>query len=262
MPIKTAKHTLDDESIERPLPDLDTAHALKRSGKMPKIRISDPGLSGAVAAAKGEVEPDLERPPIQPPRKLSLIQEALAAAANPLPQPAPQDYGVGRRLRAPRSAFRMKPREDEGRYLYMVSLPFGESLEGENFTFPIAFSLIDQLRDECPTLTVRRFELRLIYDAGGRFSILEIPVDPASTPKGEENRQTLLRHLATTETEWMVLMKMGGNWTSTPSAQKWPLEWPKQSFDDMIGKLYEPLIVTSLDNKTLMRYRLAASQEA
>ena len=58
---------------------------------------------------------------------------------------------------------------------------------------PIVASLRTQILRECPALIPVRYEIRLIRSATGKFSLLEIPADPAKTKKGEATRQSLLQ---------------------------------------------------------------------
>jgi hypothetical protein len=144
-------------------------------------------LNSAVDAAEGgqnDSDSDLETPKIQSAGNFPSIKDAYADMSQPPPAPPVEHLSLDHSSSPPRAAFRVKPREGNGFFLWMFNLPFNTAMQGEAFTHPIAASLREQLMKECPALVPKRFEIRLTLDASGKYSLLEVPADPAPTVRG------------------------------------------------------------------------------
>ena len=111
----------------------------------------------------------------------------------------------------------------------MFALSYGTAMQGEVFVHPIVATLRKSLMRECPALVPKRFEIRLILEASGKFSLLEVPADAVSTVKAEDNRQSLLRLIERAETEWMVPEKLAGKWGATPAAHTFQSRGPSRA---------------------------------
>ena len=99
----------------------------------------------------------------------------------------------------------------------MFALPYGEALQGEAFVHPIVASLREPILRECPALVPKRYEIRLILEASGKYSLLEVPADPAPTKKGEETRQSLLGDRSRGEGSGWSRRSWRGQWGATPA---------------------------------------------
>jgi hypothetical protein len=109
---------------------------------------------------------------------------------------------------------------------------------------------------ECPALVPKRFEIRLILEANGTHSLLEVPVDPTPIAKREEIRQSLLRLIKRSEGEWTVPEKLvSGKWGATPAAHAFPVPWPEQSLGELSTLTYQDGLIASMDHPILQRYR-------
>ena len=94
-----------------------------------------------------------------------------------------------------------------------------------------------------PRVGSQAFRDRLIFEASGKFSLLEVPADAVSTVKAEDNRQSLLRLIERAETEWMVPEKLAGKWGATPAAHAFPVAWPKQSIGELADLTYRDALI-------------------
>jgi hypothetical protein len=221
----------------------------------------DRDLNGVIGAAAGEpVEPDprpdLEGPKIQPAGSFPSIEDAFADMSQPPPAPPVQHLLLEHSSTPPRAAFRTQPRVRAGIHLWMFALPYGTAMQGEAFVHPIVVALREPLIRACPALTPRRFEIRLILEASGKYSLLEVPADPALTTRGEETRQSLLRLIEHTEVEWTVPEKLaGGKWGATTAAYFAPTPWPAQSLHELSTLTYRDALIASMDHPILQRYR-------
>jgi hypothetical protein len=221
------------------------------SGTIPPLNGADP-IGASTAAAPETVLKALE---IQPVGDFPGIADALADMSQPAPKPPIEHLLLKHNSVPPKAAFRVQPRQGAGLYLWMVSLPFGTAQEGEAFTHPIVGSLRESLIKECENLIPKRYEIRLIFDASQKYSLLEVAADPAHTKQGEENRQSLLRLLARAEEQWTLGSRAAGLWTATPSAFDFSIEWPTQTLAELAGRTYSGLLIRDLDNVIIRRYR-------
>jgi hypothetical protein len=98
----------------------------------------------------------------------------------------------------------------------------------------------------------------LLFEASGKYSLLEVAADPAPTRRGEATRQSLLAALATIEKKReMMLATKGtdGNWGAVDAAIAFHVIWPAQSLFELAGSTYDPDMITSMDHATLERFR-------
>ena len=159
-------------------------------GEIPPVQgepiIPTDDLNGAIRAAAGEPEagsePPFEKPEIQP-GKTPSIEDAFCDMSQPPPAPPVVLLVLDHSPTPPKGAFRVQLRQGDGVFLWMISVPWGESQAGEAFTYPIIASLRPRILLECPALIPVRFEIRLICHATGKFSLLEIRADPLKTQK-------------------------------------------------------------------------------
>ena len=193
----------------------------------------DLDLNGVIRAAAGElgINPDgpLEKPKIQS-GKTPSIEDAFADMSEPPPAPPVQYLRLAHSSTLPKAAFRVQPRVGDGVHLWMFNLPYGTALQGEAFVHPIVASLRKQLMRECPVLIPNRYEIRLILDATGKYSLLEVPADKLPTKRGEDTRQSFLALLGLAEKEVMFPVKTSaGLWATTRGAIDFPDVWPEQN---------------------------------
>ena len=223
-------------------------------------------LNGAIGAAVGGAdEPEL--PPDPKPKiqsgKTPSVEDAFADMSEPPPAPPVVLLVLNRSSSPPKGAFRARPREGKGVFLWMFNIPYGEGQEGETFVHPIVASLRTQILQECPALIPVRFEIRLIRSAIGKFSLLEIPADPAKTKNGEATRQSLLQVVKRAEKEAIVATKTagsGGTWCPQEGEVAIPDEWPEQSLLTLVGTTYEADLITDMNHPVLERFRLKAQK--
>jgi len=219
-------------------------------------------LNGAIGAAVGgadqpELPPD-PKPQIQS-GKTPSIEDAFADMSEPPPAPPVVLLVLDRSSSPPKGAFRVQPRQGKGVFLWMFAIPYGESQTGEAFVHPIVATLRPQILRECPALTPVRFEIRLIRGATGKFSLLEIPADPAKTKKGEATRQSLLQLIEYGEKGAIVATKdpgAGGTWCPQEAEVVIPNEWPEQSLLKLVGTTYKADLISDMDHAVLERFRL------
>jgi hypothetical protein len=221
----------------------------------------DLDLNGAIGAVVGEsaIEPEpLEKPEIQPAGNFPSFQDAIADMSEPPPAPRVQLFVLNRSSAPPKAAFCVQPRVGKGLHIWMFAIPYGDSVSGEAFANPIISSLRESLLRECPALVPKRFEIRLLFDASGKYSLLEVPTDPFPTRKREATRQSLLAALATIEKKReMMLVTKGtdGNWGAVDAVIAFPVICPAQSLFELAGTTYDPDMITSMDHATLERFR-------
>jgi hypothetical protein len=130
------------------------------------------------AAPKSEHEAAFPPPPeIQPEGEMPSIRDAIASADDEEEIPPFDPTRVRHSSTFPKGAFRAYPREGKGLILWMFNVPFGEGVKGEAFTQPIATKLLKQAREET-TLEFRKFEIRLLLDAGEGFILFEAQLTP------------------------------------------------------------------------------------
>jgi hypothetical protein len=231
----------------------------KAKADKPKKEAGDPGLNGAVdamentAASSGQ---DLSPPPIQPANKPFTIEDCYADESEPPPTP-PQKYSTLRRSGAlPKSAFRILPREGGKKIiLNMVAMPFGESEPGQGFSFPVPKELLKSLADECPTLTVKRYEIRVAVDAAGNPSLVEVPYDPLTNKIGEQNRQSLLNTIEVAESKAILANKMFGGAWGYVDAPNFEARIPVQTQAELVNLTYGPEFVRDMGQMVLRKFR-------
>jgi hypothetical protein len=195
-------------------------------------------------------------PPIQPAGGFPSLDEAIADMSQPPPTPPMIHTLLPHSTKPPAASFRVIPREGKGLILTMVTLPFGAAKQGEPFTHPISARLLNQLMKECPTLKVKRYEIRLVVDAAGNPSFLEVPADPAGNELGEQNRLSLLRVLEYAEQHWTLAVKEnGGRWGRNDGAAEAPLVIPTQSFRELADLTYRGAMFVNMDHPTLVRFK-------
>jgi hypothetical protein len=230
-------------------------------GKPEHTIADDLDLNGAIGAVVGGSTPEpepLEKPEIQPAGNFPSFQDAIADMSEPPPAPPTRLFVLNRSSAPPKAAFCVQPRVGKGLRIWMFSIPYGESVSGEAFAHPIISSLRESLLRECPALVPKRFEIRLLFDAGDKYSLLEVPADPFPTKKREASRQSLLAALATIEKKReMMLVTKGadGNWGAVDAARVFPVVWPAQSLLELAGSTYDPDMITNTDHATLERFR-------
>ena len=218
-------------------------------------------LNGAIGAAAGESagepgpEPAPEAPEIQPAGSFPSVDDAFADMSKPPPAPPIEHLRLDHSSTPPRGAFRVQPREGEGFFLWMFAIPYGEALQGEAFVHPIIATLRESIMRECPALVPKRFEIRLIREASGKYSLLEVPADPLQTKRAEDTRQSFLKLIARGERECIVGEKLAGNWVVTPAATELPDEWPEQTLGQLVRLTYLEGLVATMDNPILLRFR-------
>jgi hypothetical protein len=227
----------------------------------PKSAANDPNLDNALDAAGGTPEQNLQPPPIQAANKPFTIEDCYANESDPPPTP-PQKYSTLRHGGGlPKSAFRILPREKgKKNLLNMVAIPFGESEPGQSFSYPLPGKLVKPVAQECPTLTIKRYEARIAVDAAGNPSIVEVPFDPLVNKIGEQNRQSLLKVIEVAETKAILANKLiGGSWGHVEAPDFEPII-PEQSQAELINLTYGPDFITSLDSMILRKFRRKTSQ--
>ena len=220
-------------------------------------------LIGAIGAAVGEpaAEPELPpdpKPEIQP-GKTPSVEDAFADMSQPPPAPPVALLVLDHSSSPPKGAFRAQMRDSPGVFLWMFSIPWGESQTGEAFVHPFVASLRTQILLECPALIPVRYEIKLIRSATGKFSLLEIPADPAKTQKREATRQSLLQVIEHAEKGAILAAKApgaGGTWGPQDAGVVIPDEWPGQSLRQLVGTTYKADLITAMDHPVLARFRL------
>jgi hypothetical protein len=222
----------------------------------------DLDLNGAIGAAVGEPAPepappaDIEAPKIQPAGNFPSFKDAFADMSKPPPAPPPQLLVLERSSTPPKGAFRVQPRQGPGLHLWMFALPYGTAMQGEAFIHPIVAALREPLMRECPALVTKRYEIRLILGANGKYALLEVPADKFSTKKAEDARQSLLKLIGLAEGGCTIGEKVpGGNWGATPALCAFPDTWPAQSLVELAASTYDPDMVTNMNNPILQRFR-------
>jgi hypothetical protein len=237
----------------------------------------DSELNGVIRAAAGEEEAEAEedpladKPEIQAEGDFPTVDDAFADMSEPPPQPPDTLFVLDRSSAPPKATFRVQKRVQvldasgkfvgKGTYLWMFRIPFGEALQGEAFVHPIVASLRAQLVRECPALIPVRFEIRLLFDASGKYSLLEVPADPAPTRKGEETRQSLLGVIAQAEEACTLAVKqVGGKWGARPGAIYFPEKWPKQTLEELVRSTYKEDLIARMDNAILQRFRMKINE--
>jgi hypothetical protein len=223
--------------------------------------IADDPLNGVIGAAVGEPADEPELPPDPKPEiqsgKTPSIEDAFADMSEPPPAPPLQYLRLTHSSTLPKASFRVQPRVGEGVHLWMFDLPWGTALQGEAFVHPIVASLRKQLMRECPVLTPKRYEIRLILDATGKYSLLEVPADKLPTKRGEDTRQSFLALLGLAEKEVMFPVKPpGGLWATTRGAIDFPDVWPEQSIGELVSLSYDGELITAMNHAILQRYRI------
>jgi hypothetical protein len=220
----------------------------------------DLGLNSVIDAAENAAAPppeqSLEPPPLQPPNKPFTIADCYADESEPPPTP-PQKYTALRHSGVlPKSAFRILPREEgKKNILNMVAMPYGESEPGQGFSFPVPKGLIKPIAEQCPTLTVKRYEARVAVDAVGNPSIVEVPFDPLLNKNGERNRQTLLDTIKIAESKAIIAVKMiGGAWTYV-DAPNFEAKIPAQKQGELVDLTYASEFVNDMEHTTLRKFR-------
>ena len=139
----------------------------------------------------------------------------------------------------------------------MFDLPYGTALKGEAFVQPIVAALRKQIMRECPVLRPSRYEIRLILDATGTHSLLEVPADKHATKRGEDTRQSFLALLQLAENEVMFPVKTpSGLWATTRGAVDFPDVWPTQTLRELVDLSYAGELITDMENDILQRYRI------
>ena len=243
-------------------------------GEAPKI---EDDLNGAIGAASGESEAEAEedpladKPEIQAEGDFPTVDDAFADMSEPPPQQPVTHFVLDHSSAPPKASFRAQPRVrvldasgkfvEKGTYLWMFRIPFGEALQGEAFVHPIVASLRAQLVQECPALIPARFEIRLLFDASGKHSLLEVPADPAPTRKGEETRQSLLGVIGQAEKACTVAVKqVGGKWGAVPGAIYFAEKWPAQTLEELVRTTYKDDLITRMDNAILQRFRMKINE--
>jgi hypothetical protein len=221
---------------------------------------TDLGLSGAINAAEGEqAEPEtkIETPKIQPAGNFPRPEDAYADMSQPPPAPAPDRFSLDHGTSPPQVAFRVRPRQGNGHFIWMVNQPYGKAEPGESFTYSIAAFLREPFLKEVPALVPYRVEIRLVLEAGTslRYSLLEVPADPPPTAKKENARQGLLRMIQRAEVEWTIGEKVAGHWGGVPAAHDGPVEWLQQSDKELSDLVYLPSMIWQMDHPIVMRYR-------
>jgi hypothetical protein len=240
----------------------------------PKI---EDDLNGAIGAASGEPEAEAEedpladKPEIQAEGDFPTVDDAFADMSEPPPQPPVKFFILDRSSAPPKAAFRVQPRVrvpdasgklvEKGTHLWMFRVPFGEALQGEAFVHPIVATLRAQLVRECPALIPVRYEIRLLFDASLKYSLLEVPADPASTRKGEENRQSLLGVIAHAEKACTLAVKQaGGKWGAEPGAVNFSEKWPAQTLEELVRTTCKDDLITRINNVILQRFRMKINE--
>jgi len=235
--------------------------ATSESAAGKKADAGDLDLNGAIRAAAGgpavepEPHPDLEAPEIQPAGNFPSVDDAFADMSEPPPAPPTQHFLLAHSSTPPRAAFRVQPRVGVGTHLWMFNVPYGTTGEGEAFVHPIIATLREQLTRECPALIPQRFEVRLILEANGKYSLLEVPADPGPTKRAEDIRQSLLRMIEHGENEWTVPAKQAGLWGGVLAAYDSPVVWPAQTLRELSRLTYRDALITIMDHPILQRYR-------
>jgi hypothetical protein len=253
---EAAAQDVEPESKSKPK----SAHKTAKKAKVEVPKIGD-DLDGAIGAAAGELasehepEPAPEAPQIQSAGSFPTVDDAFADMSKPPPAPPIEHLRLDHSSTAPRGSFRVKSREGEGFFLWMIATPYGEALQGEAFVHPIIASLRESISRECPALIPKRFEIRLIREASGKFSFLEVPADPLGTRRAEDTRQSFLKLIARAEKESVVGMKVAGNWAVEPAEFEVPDEWPEQSQGELVRLAYLEDLITTMDNPILLRFR-------
>jgi hypothetical protein len=222
----------------------------KRGGKT-KLEIVSPAASEAASPPA-----DLQPPPIQPADKPFTIDDCFADMSQPPPVP-PQKYSVLRHSGSlPKAAFRVLPREGDGVFLTMISLPFGEAEPGQSFNYPIVNLLRESVERECPTLIVKRFEIRVAIDAAGKPSLIEVPADPLKNAVGESNRRSLLFTIELAESRSIIANKItGGSWSWIEAGEAFEPTGLVQTQRELTKSTYAPDFITDMDQMVLRRFR-------
>jgi hypothetical protein len=243
------------KTTENPIPPFNGADPVAAARKAARAA-SAAKAREAKARKKAEgAAADVKAPEIQPAGNFPGIDDALADMSQPPPKPPAEHLLLKHSSTPPRAAFRARPREGAGIFLWMVSLPYGTAQEGESFVHPIAASLRNPLAEECPALVPKRYEIRLIFDASRKYSLLEVAADPAHSERGEDNRQSLLRLLVLAEKQWILGERMSGLWVATPSAYEFSIEWPAQPLPELVARTYSDSIIRGMDCPILQRFR-------
>jgi hypothetical protein len=220
------------------------------------------GLNGAIDAAVGgqasAPDPVLDPPTIQPAGRFPGIADAIADMSKPPPKPPVELPPLSHSPSLPRVAFRVKPRERNGVFMWMVNLPYKTSEPGEAFTHPVSQAILKDLAKECPQLVPQRYEIRLVCEAGesnSKYSLFEFPADPAATPSGEDKRRAVAKVLADAELEWRIAEKVGGKWGSTEAEHDGPVLWPEASLLELADPVYSEPMWRNMEHSILRRYR-------
>jgi hypothetical protein len=222
-----------------------------------KKALSADELSGAVDAVESESidsTPDLKAPEIQPPGNFPTAEDAYADMSQPPPAQPVEFLALNHGSQVPRDAFRAIP---QAKYisLFMFSLPYGTSMQGEQYVQPVAANILDKFRKECPQLILKRFELHLLLRADGSFYFLEVLADPAHTPKAEMTRQSLLRLLKVAEQKWVIGEKIAGIWGVGDSTCTTPFAEPRQPYKELVDRTYGDEIHRDMNRPVLQRFR-------
>jgi hypothetical protein len=241
---KTAASDEKPEASEDPIQPLD-----------PKEFATDSGLNGAVDAVEGEsTDSSPGAPEIQPAGNFPTAEDAYADMSQPPPAAPVEFVALNHGSQVPRDAFRAIP-QDKYISLYMFNMPWGTSQQGEAYVQPVAAGLLEQFRKECPQLTLKRFELRLLQRADGSYYFLEVPADPAHQPKAELTRNSLLRLLKIAETQWVIAEKIAGIWGKGDSTCTTIATAPEQTYKQLVDLTYGDEIHRDMSRPVLQRFR-------
>jgi hypothetical protein len=115
---------------------------------------------------------------------------------------------------------------------------------------------LKQAREET-TLEFRKFEIRLLLDAGEGFILFEAQLTPMKTPDAEEKRKSMFDVLERAESGWVMAEKKGGRWGTTPGHYQGALLPQPKSISELADDTYKDLIIRSMEKPVLMRYRRA-----
>jgi hypothetical protein len=251
MPSESEKKVVNEMFPEGP------AKPGKRRPAKVKPEPDDDPVSGALDAAKGEetdVGSDIEAPDIQPAGNFPTAEDAYADMSEPPPEEPIEFLELNHGSAVPREAFWVIPQKSLIS-LYMFTLPFGTSMQGEEFVQAIDKKILDQFRKECPQLKVERFEIWLLQRADGSYYFLEVPADPRKTIKAERTRLSLLKLLRLAQTKWIIGMKIAGMWGDFESPCMTFMAAPHQSYKELVDRTYGDKIHRDMSRAVLQRYR-------
>jgi hypothetical protein len=183
--------------------------------------------------------------------------EAASESLNDFKQPPLINPGRGQDADKDWSGFRVtgEAGKEKKNILNMVALPWGESEPEQGFSFPIPKSLLKSVADECPTLAVKRYEIRMAVDAAGNPSLVEVPHDPLTNKIGEQNRQSLLNTIKMAESKAILANKMSGGAWGHVDAPDFEPKIPVQTQAELVNLTYGPEFVRDMDQMVLRKFR-------